>query len=135
MISYCGIVHKDGDSAYGIFFPDLPGCFSAADAQEDLGANAIQAVTLWFEDHDPVPATPADEIERQYADHLNAGATIMRVPRLPPFDVAEYLPDEGQASLIAEAYASTDGSVIDAALALVMRARGYRPARPADPPR
>ena len=24
-------VHKDPDSAYGVTFPDFPGCFSAAD--------------------------------------------------------------------------------------------------------
>ena len=31
MIVYHAVVHKDEDSAWGVHFPDLPGCFSAAD--------------------------------------------------------------------------------------------------------
>ena len=33
---YLGIVEKDPDSAYGIWFPDMPGCFPAADELDDL---------------------------------------------------------------------------------------------------
>ena len=47
---YFAIVHKDEDSAYGISFPDVPGCFSAADREEDIIANAIEALSLYFED-------------------------------------------------------------------------------------
>lgn len=41
------IVHKDKDSAYGMTFPDAPGCFSAADEIDDLFANAAEALELW----------------------------------------------------------------------------------------
>ncbi len=30
---FYGLVHKDNDSAFGITFPDAPGCFSAADEE------------------------------------------------------------------------------------------------------
>ena len=30
---YFALIHKDSGSAYGVTFPDLPGCFSAADAE------------------------------------------------------------------------------------------------------
>ena len=33
---YLGIVEKDADSAWGVWFPDMPGCFPAADAFDDL---------------------------------------------------------------------------------------------------
>ena len=43
---YYGIVHKDEDSAYGVQFPDLPGCFSAADTAEEIIPNASEAVIV-----------------------------------------------------------------------------------------
>ena len=42
MKPYIAIVHKDQDSAYGLSFPDAPGCFSAADDMDDVFANAAQ---------------------------------------------------------------------------------------------
>jgi predicted RNase H-like HicB family nuclease len=49
MKPYIGIVHKDAETAYGISFPDAPGCFSAADESDDLFAIAEQAVPDWTE--------------------------------------------------------------------------------------
>jgi predicted RNase H-like HicB family nuclease len=46
---YRAIMHKEDDSAYGVHFPDLPGCFSAADRLEDVFANATEALALWFD--------------------------------------------------------------------------------------
>jgi predicted RNase H-like HicB family nuclease len=34
MRTYFAIVHKEEDSAVGVVFPDLPGCFSAGDAYD-----------------------------------------------------------------------------------------------------
>ena len=36
MKTYIALVHKDADSAWGVSFPDLPGCFSAADTLDDV---------------------------------------------------------------------------------------------------
>jgi predicted RNase H-like HicB family nuclease len=49
MKPYIGIVHKDPDSAYGISFPDAPGCFSAADEMDDVFAMAEEALAGWVE--------------------------------------------------------------------------------------
>ena len=49
MKPYIGIVHKDDGSAYGITFPDAPGCFSGADEIDDLFAMAREALSLWAE--------------------------------------------------------------------------------------
>ncbi len=54
MKSYLAIVEKDQGSALGVSFPDIPGCFSAADEQETVMANAIEALQLWAEDM-PMP--------------------------------------------------------------------------------
>jgi predicted RNase H-like HicB family nuclease len=59
MKPYVVIVHKDPESAYGMTFPDAPGCFSAADTIDDLFANAAEAIELWTEvmqeDKLPIP--------------------------------------------------------------------------------
>jgi predicted RNase H-like HicB family nuclease len=42
-------VHKDLDSAYGLTFPDLPGCFAAADELDGIPGAAQEAVEVYFE--------------------------------------------------------------------------------------
>lgn len=82
MRSYLAIVHKDPDSAFGVSFPDLPQVFSAADAEEDLIQNAIEALRLWAED-EPLPEpSPIDEIlhREKVRTELAAGAFLVRVP-------------------------------------------------------
>jgi predicted RNase H-like HicB family nuclease len=49
MKPYIVIVHKDEHSAYGMSFPDAPGCFSAADEIDDIFAMATEALELWAE--------------------------------------------------------------------------------------
>ncbi|GAB1409717.1 type II toxin-antitoxin system HicB family antitoxin [Desulfovibrionales bacterium] len=54
-------VHKDEGSAYGLTFPDFPGCFSAADDLADLPAMAQEAVEVHFEGENmeiPAPSAP-----------------------------------------------------------------------------
>lgn len=54
-------VHKDEVSAYGLTFPDFPGCFSAADELADLPRMAQEAVEVHFEGEDmeiPAPSVP-----------------------------------------------------------------------------
>ncbi len=46
MSTYFALVHKDAGSAFGIQFPDLPGCFSAADELNDIFRNAEAAGPL-----------------------------------------------------------------------------------------
>lgn len=82
MKHFIALVHKDADSAFGIRFPDLPSVFSAADAEQDLIANAIEALRLWAEDEAlPIPSsyeqvTARDDMRAELA----AGAFLMRVP-------------------------------------------------------
>ena len=62
MIVYHAIVHKDEDSAWGVHFPDLPGCFSAADELVDVQANASEAVTLYLEGEKPPKPSAIERI-------------------------------------------------------------------------
>ncbi len=54
-------VHKDKSSAYGLTFPDFPGCFSAADDVENISRAAQEAVEVHFDGEDmdvPAPTSP-----------------------------------------------------------------------------
>jgi predicted RNase H-like HicB family nuclease len=82
MRHYLALVHKDADSAFGVSFPDVPGVFSAADAQEDIIANAIEALRLWAEEEAlPEPSAIEQIVERpDIRAELAAGAFLLRVP-------------------------------------------------------
>lgn len=80
MKTFFALVHKDADSAYGVSFPDVPGCFSAADRLEDVLPNASEALALWFEDGDAVEPRPMDVIAAEVADELRSGASLLAVP-------------------------------------------------------
>jgi predicted RNase H-like HicB family nuclease len=80
---YYAVVHKDADSAFGVHFPDLPGCFSAADDEEALVPNACEALELWFEDAECIsPPRGLDAIRVAAADDLAAGAFLIAVPHI-----------------------------------------------------
>ena len=79
---YIALVHKDADSAYGLSFPDLPGCFFAADEQDDIIANALEALELYGEDCAELP--PASDIatltgNAEIAKELAAGAFMISI--------------------------------------------------------
>ncbi|WP_417515072.1 type II toxin-antitoxin system HicB family antitoxin [Minwuia sp.] len=79
---YIGVVHHDGD-AYGVHFPDLPGCFSAADEQENLIAECHEAIALRLEDTDEWPESRALKELRSDPDvarDLSEGAFLIAVP-------------------------------------------------------
>lgn len=79
---FYAIVDKDEDSAFGVRFPDLPGCFSAADRIEDVLPNACEALELWFEDSQDVAAQRLDQVREAAADDIARGAFIVAVPRI-----------------------------------------------------
>lgn len=79
---FYALVHKDADSAFGVQFPDLPGCFSAADELEDVLPNACEALELWFEDAEEVEPMRLDQIQARVAAELADGAFIVAVPQI-----------------------------------------------------
>lgn len=77
---FYAIVHKDEDSAFGVTFPGVSGCFSAADTMDDLLPNACDALDLWFEDLPEVEPLRLDQVNALAADDLARGAFILAVP-------------------------------------------------------
>ncbi len=50
MSHYVAIVEDAGpDTAIGVWFPDLPGCFSAGDTLDEAIANAAEAIAAYAE--------------------------------------------------------------------------------------
>jgi predicted RNase H-like HicB family nuclease len=79
---YIALVHKDPDSSFGVQFPDVPGCFSAADSMDDLVGNAMEALSLWAEDEAlPKPRSIEQIIaDPDIAAELASGAFLVSVP-------------------------------------------------------
>jgi len=79
---YFAVVHKDEDSAFGVHFPDVPGCFSAADQIDDIVPNAIEALGLYSEDQELPPSRSVDQLRRdpEVAADLSEGAFLVAVP-------------------------------------------------------
>ena len=80
---YIAIVHQDGDSAFGLTFPDLPGCFAAADSWDAIPAAATEALDLWFDDQPDVEPSSLDVLRLGQKDALTTGAVLLPVPYIP----------------------------------------------------
>lgn len=84
---YVAVIEKDADSAYGVWFPDVEGCFSAGDTLEEAVANAAGALRQHVEVLEsagkPVPAArPIDDIlpDEDVATAVETGAVLFAVP-------------------------------------------------------
>ena len=77
---YVAVIDKDPGSAYGIQFPEVPGCFSAADSFEEIVPNAIEALSLFFEDGEPVPPRGMEAVRDEVAGNIADGAVLMMIP-------------------------------------------------------
>jgi predicted RNase H-like HicB family nuclease len=81
--TYFALVHKDADSAYGISFPDLPGCFSAADDEDEIFPQAQSALTLFASDEQALPVSrPVSKLraDPEVRAEIAAGAFLIAVP-------------------------------------------------------
>ena len=86
---YLGIIEKDKDSAFGIWFPDMPGCFPATDEFDDLPRVAAvllrQHVEALESNGRAVPAPrPLAEVmaDKEVREAIRRGATTLLVPLL-----------------------------------------------------
>ncbi len=84
MKTYLALVHKEEGTAYGLSFPDLPGCFAAADSEGDILRKAVEALELWFEDEAAVTPRGPEAIATEVAEDLAAGAFLIAVPLVQP---------------------------------------------------
>ena len=90
---YYALVHKDTGSAYGITFPDLPGCFAAADLEANIFDAAQEAMVLYVRDETRLPK-PRSLVQLQrdqgITAELAAGAALLAVPIIETERKARY---------------------------------------------
>jgi predicted RNase H-like HicB family nuclease len=86
---YIAVVEKDPDSAFGVWFPDVEGCFSAGDTLDEASSNAAAALRQHVEALEsagrPVPtARPTDEVmrDKDVRKSVSKGAILFAVPLL-----------------------------------------------------
>ena len=92
MAHYVAIVEDAGpDKAIGIWFPDLPGCFSAGDDVDEALRNAHEALALYaaaeaeegraLPDPRPLSVLKADPaVVRDLRDHMVALIALQEAP-------------------------------------------------------
>ena len=87
MKPYIGLVSKEPDSAYGITFPDAPGCFSAADDLDAIFEMASEALSGWLMtmQQEGLPIPPRRDLSALRADKAltdlwNATVLVIAIP-------------------------------------------------------
>ena len=103
---YTAVIHKDPDSCFGVYFPDVPGCTAAADSVDEVVAAGAEALRLYFEDTDPdnYPARSFDILltDPEIRRDRDEGAMLVAVP---------YLANEGRSRRISVTF---DGALLKA---------------------
>lgn len=84
---YTAAIHKDAESAFGLTFPEIPGCFAASDTWEGIPAAGREAVELWFEDNDLVAPWNTEELGRHPA--MVSATGFVMIPYIPADSVVE----------------------------------------------
>ena len=84
-VIYPGVVEKDDDSDYGIWFPDFPGCVSAGDTVEAAVKGGREALQLhiqgMIEDKEDIPS--ATQIEKVNHAHSRVAAVVLVPVSIP----------------------------------------------------
>ena len=77
----------DDNHAYGVTFPDVPGCFSAGDTLDEVLDNAKEALELFLEsavDHgDPIPEAKTIEAHRNNPEYANYSWSFIELDITP----------------------------------------------------
>ena len=87
MTHYIAIVEEEEGKAVGVWFPDLPGCFSAGDTLDEALLNAREAIVLYAEpaDGEPTPMPRPRTLTELKADPEMARDLATHMVALIPF--------------------------------------------------
>ncbi|MBF0202915.1 MAG: type II toxin-antitoxin system HicB family antitoxin [Desulfamplus sp.] len=81
MPNYIGIVHKDTDSDYSVFFPDFPGCITAGSTIDEAKKMAHEALSghieIMREEGYDIPEPSSPEKIMGDPDYMDAIAFLM----------------------------------------------------------
>jgi predicted RNase H-like HicB family nuclease len=84
MNAYIALIHKEPDSDFGVSFPDLPGCVTAASTLEEARAFASEALALHLDgladSSEPVPTASTFEAIMADPENRDALAVLIEAP-------------------------------------------------------
>ncbi|MGE4538667.1 MAG: type II toxin-antitoxin system HicB family antitoxin [Desulfovibrio sp.] len=90
-MDYIGIIHKEPDSAYGVSFPDFPGCVTAGDTLEQARDMAREALAFHVrgmrEDGDDLPRPSGLDAIMADPDYADGVAILVSLPSPKPKNV------------------------------------------------
>jgi predicted RNase H-like HicB family nuclease len=88
-MNYVAVIEKEPDSAFGVWFPDVEGCFSAGDTLDEAVSNAAAALRQHAEAMESSgrrvpPARSIDEVrlDEDVTIAVEGGAVLFAVPLL-----------------------------------------------------
>ena len=95
MRHFAAIVHQEGDSAFGLIFPDLPGRLAAADDWNAPLSAATDAVDPLFVDMRDVEPSRLDALRQCAAvrEELAAGGVLLFLSYIPANRAVERIND------------------------------------------
>lgn len=113
--NYIGIIHKEADSAFGVSFPDFPGCIAAGLTLEEARAAAGEALAFHIEglleDGGSLPDPSSLDAAMADPDFRDGVAILVSVPVTSPRSVRVNvsLPEDilGEIDRYAEAHGMT----------------------------
>jgi predicted RNase H-like HicB family nuclease len=84
MAHYIALIHKDGDSDYGVSFPDLPGVITAGSNLDEARRMATEALAFHLEglaqDGEAVPEPSSLEEIMTVAENKDGVAVLIEAP-------------------------------------------------------
>lgn len=88
MRQYIGLIHKEGESDYGVSFPDFPGCVTAGRTLDDARAMAEEALALHIEgmveDGEDIPEASSLELVMSDPENRDGVAILVALRAKSP---------------------------------------------------
>jgi len=113
MATYIALIRKEKDSAFGVEFPDFPGCISAGDTLDEAVAGAKDALELhvdgMLEDGEDIPDPSGLEVVKKLPEYKGAVPVIIDVPVVRRNKRVNITMDEGLLEKV-DGYASESGT-------------------------
>lgn len=82
---YYGILEKEPETLWGVWFPDLPGCVTAGETADEATEKAISALREYLEGAEPPNASDVETLmaDPDVVEARARGGILIRVPYLP----------------------------------------------------
>ncbi len=130
MATYIALIRKEADSAFGVDFPDFPGCISSGATLDEALRDARDALALhvkgMLEDGDQIPAPSALDTVMEDEHNKDAAPCVVALPEIKGRAVRINITIEEHLLQELDDAAARDGATRSGFLADAVRARLYK---------